>query len=343
MAKIALICQDVTPSVLNWAEGLAQQKHQVRILTSQKISWTGSSQIPIQLYFKKWSALEALRLLPSITRDLPDIFHFIFQNEDDMASRAHWTLASFAQSLRRGVASSLLTGPHQKWRWNPFLKVSHGVSFETRENLMIAKRSGFIRPDQKTKVILPMLKNSPTLSLEQWKDLPKILGKYLLIAGAPSPEKLELLTEALRDLNIHPVFAGPRLAPSLRTNSYSALSYTTIQENSMPVFSTLLPQSLGLLLCFHDFEPTELVQWHQLSLANHTPVWVRQDQLESLPGICRHGKTGFVIEPNARALRRTLEVSLPLWETPISESHSLEMADQSLNALNRFYSEISSS
>lgn len=339
MAKIALICQDISPSLLNWAEGLAQQKHQVRILTSRKIDWVGYSPIPVQFYFKKWSVLEALRLLPSLTRDLPDIFHFVFQSEEDSARPAHWALASFAQSLGRRVASSLMTEPGRKWKWNPFLRASDGVSFETRESLMIAKRSGFISPQQKTEVILPMLKMPPVESIEYWQELSKIMGRFILIAGPPTPDKVSVVHEALLGLNIHPVFAGPRIHPSLSRKGPS-LAYTALHENSKQAFMSLLPQSLGLFLCLHDFEPAELVQWHQICLMNQVPVWARPDQLDSLPGLCRHGKTGFILEPKAQLLRRSLETPLPVWEEPSPQNRLLEMADESLNALNRFYSNL---
>lgn len=337
MAKIALICRDITPSVLNWAEGLAQQKHQVRILTSRQISWAGTSPLPMQLYFKKWSVLEALRLIPSLTKDLPEIFHFVFQTDDDNASPAHWALASFAQSLGRRVACSLMTEPDKKWKWNPFLKTSDGVSFETRESLMIAKRSGFISPQQKAEVILPMLKGTPIEEVQHWRELASIMGRYILIAGPPTREKLEILQAALIGMDIHPVFAGPRLANSLKASPLPMLSYTALHENSLQAFASLLPQSLGLVLCLHDFEPSELVQWHQLCLLHRAPVWVRQDQQDSLPGLCRNGKTGFILEPKAQLLRRSLENPLPRWESQVQQNHPLEMADESLNALNRFY------
>lgn len=337
MAKIALISEQISPSLIHWAEGLRQQRHEVRIISSRKISWNGTTEVSLQFYFDKWSVFEATRLIPSLMRDLPDVFHFVFQHEDDSASAAHWSLMLFAQSLRRPVVSSLLTSPGDHWKWNPFLRWSDGVSFETRESLMKAKRGGLLSHRQKTEVLLPIVSPPRATPITTLNHLTSVLGKYILIAGPPDHEKLDLLAESLIGSDLYPVFWGPRGHHS------HPLKYTALSEEEGPqILDSLIANSQGVLLCLHEFAPSELLRWKALSLRHKIPVWVRQDQEEALPGLCWNGKTGLIVSTGGMELRRALQNSRPVWNFADQDLQSfpLEMTDQSLNILSRLYAHL---
>jgi len=96
MAKIILVTEKVNSTSWPLALSLKAQQHEVIFLTSHGEEAANADGIRFMAYFKKWSFLEALRILPMIFSYEPQVLHIILDNTPLTA--AHAVLASYAKS-----------------------------------------------------------------------------------------------------------------------------------------------------------------------------------------------------------------------------------------------------
>lgn len=96
MAKIILVTDKVDSTSWPLALSLRAQQHDVTFLTSYGEEAQNSHGIRFMAYFKKWSFLEALRILPMLFSYEPQVLHILL-NQTRLKG-AHAVLASYAKS-----------------------------------------------------------------------------------------------------------------------------------------------------------------------------------------------------------------------------------------------------
>lgn len=96
MAKIILVTEKVNSTSWPLALSLRAQQHEVVFLTSKGEEAANADGIRFMAYFKKWSFLEALRILPMIFSYEPQILHIIL--DQGPLTPAHAVLAGYAKS-----------------------------------------------------------------------------------------------------------------------------------------------------------------------------------------------------------------------------------------------------
>lgn len=96
MAKIILVTEKVNSTSWPLALSLKAQQHEVIFLTSFGEEATNADGIRFMAYFKKWSFLEAIRILPMLFSYEPQVLHIIL--DQNPLTAAHAVLASYAKS-----------------------------------------------------------------------------------------------------------------------------------------------------------------------------------------------------------------------------------------------------
>jgi hypothetical protein len=96
MAKIILVTEKVNSTSWPLALSLKAQQHEVIFLTSHGEECANADGIRFMAYFKKWSFLEALRILPILFTYEPQVLHIILDH--GKMTGAHAVLASYAKS-----------------------------------------------------------------------------------------------------------------------------------------------------------------------------------------------------------------------------------------------------
>jgi hypothetical protein len=96
MAKIILVTEKVNSTSWPLALSLRAQQHEVIFLTSHGEEASNADGIRFMAYFKKWSFLEGLRILPMLFSYEPQVLHIIL--DQTPLKGAHAVLASYAKS-----------------------------------------------------------------------------------------------------------------------------------------------------------------------------------------------------------------------------------------------------
>lgn len=118
MAKILLVTEALTPTVVKLTTALRHHQHQVTLITSRDQDAELPESVEVLRPFKKWSVREALRLIPIIIGMSPQIVHLIL--EEDHLSPAQVVLSLLGKTLPHTVlTTSLLHIRHGLRRHNP--------------------------------------------------------------------------------------------------------------------------------------------------------------------------------------------------------------------------------
>lgn len=104
MAKILLVAQKLSPTALGLARSLKSSPHQVTLLTGEDSSAQAPEGIETLSYFRSWSWLEALRLLPHFYSLNPQIVHFVL--DEDRLNPAQIVLALATKGLSQTVLTT---------------------------------------------------------------------------------------------------------------------------------------------------------------------------------------------------------------------------------------------
>ncbi len=344
MAKIALITRKITPQVLALARGLLSQRHEIQVITSYRTEFNIESEsalnIEILAYFKKWNWLETIRLIPRILQRPPDIFHFIFENNEDRAQTAHQILSQLALRLRRSTVVTVGNSAvdSKSWHKSSFLNSCQALIAPSREKLMYLKRQGLIDKHVKTEVILPLPIHEVALvessseqktiydQCQKWKP-------YILVPSQPRKKIVDQLVELVQGTGLKLIFIGSR-----SERVFADLRFTCLANPSSIELETLTQHAKAVMLATHEYEPAELMQWQKVCSKYQTPILALRRQVEIVPGLCQHEKNGFVLDHLAEDFRRILATNPKLQiQNYLRRSDLLTPLDQSLNNINRLY------
>ena len=343
MAKIAIISQNVNPQVLALAEGLLNQRHDVRLITSYASDIPPISQLEILACFKKWNWLEALQLIPRLLKNPPDVFHFVIQDSSEKPKIAHHLIQQFARSAQRACVVTLGTAKiefnsFKFFRSTDFLKGSHSLIVPSREVLMYLKRKALIAADAKTEVILPFRINSSN-SADAKTELKALTEQclkwqpYLLIPSQPKKQIVEALLAMTKKLGLRLIFIGER-----SERVFTDLRLNTLSNPSPLALEVLTQHARAVLVATHEYETAELMSWQKYCSAYSVPMIAHRRQCEMIPGLCLQDKNGFILEQVYDDLKRLLDLNPQLQiRNFIKPRDQLTPIDQSLNEINRLY------
>ena len=348
MAKVALLTRHLTPQALGLAQALRFQHHDVTLMTSASESIPDNLGYPVLTYFKKWSAVEAIKFFPRILGQAPDIWHFVFSDSEmERPSGAHWVLATLAKALPgRVVASSFYDSVFEipARRLAPFTKACDIVTTATRENLMYLKRRGWLGRSTETEVLPPFIVNVEWVeNASQDQDLAQLISAIKPFLVLPS-EHLPSLDwkEILSSINV--VVCGPRPQKPMKALGFQEIPqglYFIGHHVSDSQMLQLLRGSRGLLTAFDEYSIVELLHFHRLCYQTRSPVLANARQSEALPGFCVHQRNGFLLDQNLKNLKTLLGENEKLELTqPLFEPLKSDITDSALNELNRLYAKI---
>ena len=348
MAKIALLTRKLTPQALGLAQALRFHHHDVTIMTSVNEVVPDNLGYPVLTYFKRWSALEAIKFFPRILGQAPDIWHFVFsETETEKPSGAHWILATLAKALPgRVVAGSFYDSIFEipGHRLAPFTKACDIVTTATRENLMYLKRRGWLGKYTETEVLPPFVASSGwDEKTSQDQDLVQLISAIQPFLLLPS-EHLPVLdwSEILSCMNV--VICGPRPQKPIKALGFRDFPkglYFIGHHISDGQMLQLLRGSRGLLTAPDEYSVIELLHFHRLCFQTKSPILANIRQTEALPGFCIHNRNGFLLDQNLKTLKKLLadNEKLELAQATFEPLKS-DITDSALNELNRLYAKI---
>lgn len=338
MAKIALLTKKLTPEALGLAQALQFHRHEVLMITSHTETVPDGLGYQVLTYFKTWSAVEALKFFPRMLGHNPEVWHFVFADqEQEYPTAAHWVLANLARALPGRVVAasfydSLFHTPARKAL--PLLKSCDIVTTATRENLMYIKRKAWLNKFAETEVLPPFLpasmENESEVMDQDLQQLIRAAQPYLLIPSETLPDQdWELI---LNKVNL--IVCGARPLKSLNGIYYVGANLSPGQ------FAELLKKSRGLITAFEDLSVVELLKYHKVCSKTETVTLAHPRQTEALPGFCVPKRNGFLISSMSDLNRLLHENPRLEVQTPKFEFVRSDLADSALNELNRLYSKV---
>ena len=362
MAKIVLVSPQVNDTTWQLARALKAQQHDVVLLTSYGESVDDTSGIEFMAYFKKWSVLEALRVIPGLFGMQAQILHLLL--EEDSLNPAQAILAAFARShpncilttsllhIRRGLGRMNLT--------RYLIEESDIITCPTVENL--AELRGLnIRSRKQGRGILPPVLNinqQQSLSAEEVvgeRKITEVLAgdKYVVVPFHENTFKAdeEFFTRFLSIAKKYKVVLwGSQSSWSLRARKQFA-QWTENEEIedrwvvtgtvSNPVLEDLLSHSEALILAGLPLTPVEITEYFLKAIQTHTTMILDSGQTSVHGGLWQNGvncwilHSGFIDTEIERLLEKK---SLRIADATKAITQEQQWLDHPLNELNRLYS-----
>lgn len=333
MAKIALIADALNPISLAFGLSLQQQTQDVLFLTGESSDFSEVPRFPIMTPFKKWSMWEGLRTVPQIMAWNPDVWHFLFTQDQSQSRPAHWVLASFASALpNRTLAASFFSNNQIKTLTDTaFLNFFDLRTFGSRSHMMRVKRRSYFSPRGLTEVLPPLehLDSEQELRIRpEIERLAKCLSPFVLM---PDPPPASIHPAIFKAHGMEVLLLSDRFKPR------SEFFYTGPLHTSEREY--LMRASRALVLAGCDLSVLELRRFHELAERTETPLVISTYQNELLPGLCWHQKSGWILEmAPAAGLQLLLQQNPKLELAKQFAGHSRhELTDSTLNELLRMY------
>lgn len=362
MAQIVLISEHINATSWQLAQALISQQHDVTLLTSYGESVENNSNIQIMAYFKKWSLLEAVRLLPRLLALQPQIVHLLL--EEDRLNAAQILLSTFAKSHPSAVlTTSLLNIRKGLTRQNParyLIEESDIVTCPTVEALGHLRGLN-VRSNRQGRGILP-----PVLDLNNQNSMDVIEGDnearlFMQLEG----EKYFMLP--FREASFNPeseYFQRLKILVSKhRVVLWGSYSHWSLRErkkmaawmDSLPggnrwqvtgdiplhISRPLLRGSEAFVLAGQSFSPVEMTEYYLRAIQAKATLLLDSVQAGVHSDLWKNGENCWILEESY--LRRDLLKLLARPHLGLPESLSEQLAedrqvmDNSLNELNRLY------
>lgn len=213
MAKIILVSQKITATSWQLAQALRSQQHEVVILTSHGEEPLGElHNIEFMAYFKTWSWLEGLRIIPGLFGLQPQILHLVL--EEDQMSSAQMILSTFAKSHPSCVLTTSL------------LHIRRGLRRSNPVRYLIEESDIITCPTVET---LGQLRGLNVRATNQGRG---ILAPALDFREQSSADSSSDDSEArlLKDLESEPYFVVPFRAPRFNPESEHLIRIRTLAQ-----------------------------------------------------------------------------------------------------------------
>lgn len=362
MAKIILVSESLNSTSWQLAKALKSQQHEVVLMTSYgEVPPENSNGIEIMAYFKRWSALEGLRIIPGLFGLQPQILHVLL--EEDRMNGAQMVLSTFAKSHPSCVlTTSLLHIRRGLNRRNPvryLIEESDIITCATVENLG-QLRGLNVRSTRQGRGILP-----PVLDLK--KAHPESAEDEELQRFVDSLTKNEFIIIPFRESRFRPhadSFLRIRtIAAKYKVVLWGSYSHWSLRDRKKfaawmdeygcgpnwavtgdmdPVISRpLLQKSTALVLAGLTLTPIEMTEYVLRAIQNHAVLVIDSKQASVHADLWKNGINCWVLQYDQlqkELIKLLAKNSLKLSET-LSDQFSQErhLMDSSLNELNRLY------
>jgi hypothetical protein len=361
MAKIILVSKQVHSTAWQLALALKAQQHEVVLLTSYGESPRDSSNVEIMAYFKKWNALEGLRIIPGLFGVQPQILHFVL--DEDVMSSAQIVLSLFAKSHPSCIlTTSLLDIRKGLKRRNPvryLIEESDIVTCPTVEGLGQLRGLDVRSTRQGRGILAPVLEfgSAEKPSIEQQDEI-RLLEqlskeKYFVLpfrekSFDPESESFHRIRTLAQRHKV--VLWGTYAHWSLRDRKKFAnwmaqfeCGKRWVVTGALPLKNSrlLLEKSEALVLAGQHYSPVEMTEYYMRAIQAQAVMILDSKQINVHADLWRNSINCWVLNyhHSHRDLIRLLgKPNLRLPET-LSEELALDrhLIDSSMNELNRLY------
>ncbi len=362
MAKIALVTKSLTGTSWQLALALKTQQHEVLIITSHGEVPPSEGDIQVWGYFKRWSALEAARLLPRLFLQHIQILHLILHEDRMNAGQA--ILSAFARSHPLCIlTTSLLHIKRGLKRTNPVRYLVEGsdiVTCPTTEALGLLRGLNVKSPRQGRGILPPLLNLQDSLQTstplgEQDSDLPTNLLIKDAIVYPFRETHFDEASKSLRHLELikaqHPLLLWGSLQDwSLRDRKNFAAwmkkrentnLWAVTGELSQTQLQTVFKNVRALFLAGLDLTPHELTDYYLKAIHHHLALVIDDRQARLHFDLWKNAVNCWILRLDSfdQDLRQWLDkkdIQLPesLSENLMRNRH---LIDSSFNELNRLY------
>ncbi|WP_413585251.1 hypothetical protein [Bdellovibrio sp. HCB274] len=363
MAKIILVSKNSNGTTWQLAQALRSQQHDVTILTSHgDIPPENTNGIEYMGYFKKWSVLEGLKIIPGLFGMQPHILHLVL--DDDRMNAAQVILSTYAKSHPNCVlTTTLLHIKRGLKKTNPvryLVEESDIITFPTVESL--AQLRGLnVRSTQQGRGILPPalnFKNSPqsveeldesessllaNLHSQEYFVLPFREGRF-----KPESDRFQSLLMLARKHKV--ILWGTYSHWSLRERKQFA---NWMEKNACAdrwiVTGTISPQlskillakSTAFVMAGQQFTPPEMTEYYLRAIQAQSTLILDSKQTSLHADLWKNTVNCWVL--NFQSLQKELDKLLTRSSFKLPQAltedwaQSSHIVDSSMNELNRLY------
>lgn len=362
MAKIILVSKKVNSTSWQLAQSLRSQQHEVVLLTSYGEIPPDTNGIEFMGYFKSWSLIEGIRIIPGLFGLQPQILHILL--DEDRMSPAQVVLSTFAKSHPNCVlTTSLLDIRRGLSRRNPvryLVEESDIVTCPSIETLGQLRGLNVKSTKQGRGILAPALsfaaaeKEMQTFDPEEAKILETLSSEdYVVIPFNetkfdPNQDSFQRIRAfaAKYKVALWGTYAHWSLRDRKRFDAWmGSLNFADkwfVTGPLAPVLSKrLLENSKALVLAGQKFTPVEMTEFYLRAMQSQTVLVLDSKQSSVHSDLWKNSINCWILDSRhlatdiARLLTRP-DLRLPeaLTEKLVEERH---LVDSSMNELNRLY------
>ncbi|MBV2167779.1 MAG: hypothetical protein KUL82_03640 [Bdellovibrio sp.] len=361
MAKIILVSKHVNATSWQLAQALKAQQHEVVLLTSHGEVPEDTSGIEFMGYFKRWSLLEGLRIIPGLFGLQPQILHILL--EDDKMNPAQMVLSTFAKSHPTCVlTTSLLNIRYGLSRRNPvryLIEESDIITCPTVETLG-QLRGLNVRSTRQGRGILPPVLDLKTETADTMSDEdderflfslnqePYVVVPFREASFSPESDSFIRIRALAQKYKV--VLWGSYSHWSLRErkkfaawmDEFQCGNHWSVTGSLSPYLGRLLlEKSSAFVLAGQNLSPVEMTEYYMRAIQSHAVLVLDSKQTSVHSDLWKNTVNCWVL--NHHHLQRDLIKLLAKPHLRLPESLSEQLAedrhliDSSLNELNRLY------
>jgi hypothetical protein len=363
MAKIILVSTKIQSTTWQLAQSLRSQQHEVTVLTSYgETPPETTNGIEYMAYFKKWSVLEGLKIIPGLFGMQPHILHLIL--DDDRMNAAQVILSTFAKSHPYCVlTTSILHIKRGLKKTNPvryLVEESDVITFPSVESL--AQLRGLnVRSKQQGRGILPPaldFKNQPEhighLDDAEESLLTNLAGQEFFVLpfreGRFNPESDRFARLRMLARRHKVVLWGTYSHWSLRERKHFAQwmdkngcgdRWIVTGEISPHLSRILLEKATAFVMAGQQFTPVEMTEYYMRAIQAQSTLILDSKQTSVHADLWKNTVNCWVL--NAHSLHKDLHKLLERTNLNLPErlsedwAQSSHIVDSSMNELNRLY------
>lgn len=362
MAKIILVSKHVNATSWQLAQALKSQQHEVVLLTSYgEIPPQDTHGIDFMAYFKHWSLLEGLRIIPGLFLLQPQILHILL--DEDKMSAGQVVLSTFAKSYPSCIlTTSLLNirrGLNRRNLVRYLIEESDIITCPTVEALGQLRGLNIRSKGQGRGILPPVLNLRADPDMKSSDDdeshLLEVMtrGPFIVIPfrephfdpEADSFERIRTLAQkykvVLWGTYSHWSLRDRKKFASWMDNFQCGKNWTITGPLPLSLSQPLLKQTTALCLAGQPFSPAEMTEYYMRAIHCHTPLILDSLQTSVHADLWENSVNCWVL--NSHHLQKDLVRLLGRPHLRLPENLSEQLAedrhliDSSLNELNRLY------